>query len=318
MKAAVVHEWGRTPVLDEFETPRPREGEVRVAVTASALTNFTRLRAAGKHYSSATPPPFVPGIDGIGRCEDGRRVYFLFPRAPFGGLAEAVVVPSSRCIPVPEGVDDITLAAIADPGMSSWAALEVRAQLAPGETVLVNGATGTAGGLAVRIAKHLGAATVIATGRRRDALEPLLDHGADEIIELAEAEPLHAALRHAFQRGVDIVLDYLWGSSAESILTAAAGTGHADRPLRFIQVGTASAPTLTLPGDLLHSSAIEIRGSGVGSVEPTAITGILDRLMNAAPSAGFRVATRAFPLTRIGEAWSIETGTPRVVVTMNQ
>jgi hypothetical protein len=117
---------------------------------------------------------------------------------------------------------------------------------------------------------------------------------------------------------VDIVLDYLWGSSAESILTAAAGTGHADRPLRFIQVGTASAPTLTLPGDLLHSSAIEIRGSGVGSVEPTAITGILDRLMNAAPSAGFRVATRAFPLTRIGEAWSIETGTPRVVVTMNQ
>ncbi|QUQ63003.1 quinone oxidoreductase family protein [Kutzneria sp. CA-103260] len=317
MKAAVVHEWGHTPVLEDFETPEAGEGEVRVAVTASALTNFTKLRAAGKHYSAATPPPFIPGIDGIGRSEDGRRVYFLFPRAPFGGLAEAAVVPSSRCVPVPDGVDDITLAAIADPGMSSWAALEVRAKLTPGETVLINGATGTAGGLAVQIAKHLGASTVIVTGRRRDALEPLLDHGADEIIELAEGEPLHAALRAAFQRGVDIVLDYLWGGSAESIL-AAAGAGRADRPMRFIQIGTASARTITVPGDLLHSSAIEIMGSGVGSVHPTAIMGILGRLMNAAPAAGFHVATRAFSLTEVGDAWSVEARTPRVVVTMNR
>ncbi|HEY0260821.1 MAG TPA: zinc-binding alcohol dehydrogenase family protein, partial [Lacisediminihabitans sp.] len=244
------------------------EGEVRVAVTASALTNFTRLRAAGEHYSSAAEPPFVPGIDGIGRLEDGSRVYFLFPRAPFGGMAEVTVVPAFRCIPVPDGVDDATLAALADPGMSSWAALEVRAKLAAGETVLINGATGTAGGLAVQIAKYLGAGKVIATGRDRATLDRLVSHGADEVIELAGSEALNTALREVFDRGVDIVLDYLWGPSAEAILTAASNTGRGDRVLRFIQIGTTSAPTISLPGALLHSSAIEITGSGTGSVDP--------------------------------------------------
>jgi NADPH:quinone reductase-like Zn-dependent oxidoreductase len=315
MKAAVVDELGAPPVFRDFEDPQPTDGEVLVAVTASALTNFTKLRAAGKHYSSTTAPPFVPGIDGIGRLDDGRRVYFLFPRAPFGGMAETAVVPAFRCIPVPDGVDDVTLAAIADPGMSSWAALEVRADLVPGETVLINGATGTAGGLAVQVAKHLGAAKVIVAGRSRAALDALLDHGADEIIDLSEGDRLDATLRESFARGVDVVLDYLWGPSAEAILTAAANAGRGDHPLRFIQIGTASAATIALPGALLHSSAIEIKGSGTGAVSPKAIGGILAKLMDAASSANFQVATRAFPLAHVEEAWAMEAGTPRIVLT---
>ena len=71
MKAAVVYELGKSPAYREFDEPVPRDDEVRVAVTASALTNFTRIRAAGEHYSSSAHPPFVPGIDGIGRLDDG-------------------------------------------------------------------------------------------------------------------------------------------------------------------------------------------------------------------------------------------------------
>jgi NADPH:quinone reductase-like Zn-dependent oxidoreductase len=176
MKAAVVWEAGKAPVYSEYVKPVPQGDEVCVHVTASALTNFTKLRAAGKHFSFDSRPPFIVGIDGVGRLEDGRRVYFVFPRVPFGGMAERTVVPSSHCIHLPEDVDDITLAAIADPGMAAWAALEARARLVPGETVLVNGATGSAGRMAVQIAKHLGAKNVVATGRSRGALEISIVH----------------------------------------------------------------------------------------------------------------------------------------------
>jgi NADPH:quinone reductase-like Zn-dependent oxidoreductase len=317
VKAAVVYALGASPTYREFEEPVPRDDEVRVAVTASALTNFTKLRAAGAHYSSSARPPFVPGIDGVGRLDDGTAVYFLFPRAPFGGMAEFTVARRSTLIPAPDGLDDVTLAAIADPGMSAWAALQERARLRPGETVMINGATGTAGALAVQIAKHLGAARVVASGRNTEILASLeASVGADAVIDLGDEAHLNEALRDLFADGVDVVLDYLWGASAERILAAAAAVGGGDRPVRFIQIGTTSAPTITLPGAPLHSSAIEIKGSGVGSVHPSTIAQILRDLVRAAPGAGFRVATRPVPLTDVEAAWSIESATPRIVFTV--
>lgn len=316
MKAAVIHQLGTGPVYGDFQEPVPHDDEVRVAVTASALTNFTKVRAAGKHYSFANQPPFVPGIDGVGRLDDGSRVYFLFPRSPFGGMAEFTVARRSSLIAAPEGIDDVTLAAIADPGMSAWAALQERARLQPGETVMINGATGTAGMLAVQIARHLGAANVVVTGRNAEVLATLKATGAaDAIIDLTDQTQLGTALHNCFAAGVDVVIDYLWGPSAEEILAAAANAGS-HRPLRFIQVGTTSAPTITLRGAPLHSSAIEITGSGIGSVRPEVISQILRDLISAAPGAEFHAATRPIPLADVEPAWSIETATPRIVFTI--
>ena len=120
------------------------------------LESRGRSRAAGTHYSSSGGFPFVAGIDGVGRLDDGRRVYFLMPNAPFGAMAERTVAPSTRCLMLPDELDDATAAAIANPGMSSWAAYAERAKLKQGETVLVNGATGAAGRLAVQIANISG------------------------------------------------------------------------------------------------------------------------------------------------------------------
>jgi NADPH:quinone reductase-like Zn-dependent oxidoreductase len=147
-----------------------------------------RARASGAHYSASHSFPFVAGVDGVGRLDDGGRVYFLMPRAPYGAMAEKTVVPSAQCLPVPDDLDDVTAAAIANPAMSSCAALTERAHLKAGEIVLVNGATGAAGQLAVRIAKHLGAAKVIATGRNPEALRAAADLGADMTIPLVEDE----------------------------------------------------------------------------------------------------------------------------------
>src|SRR6202000_2443035 len=92
-----------------------------------------------------------------------------------------------HCIPWPDDVDDITAAAIANPGMSAWAALMERAHFKAGETVLVNGATGTAGRLAVQLAKYFGAGKVIATGRNEAELEQVKALGADVVVPFAES-----------------------------------------------------------------------------------------------------------------------------------
>ena len=185
MKAAIVRGPGQTPAYADFPQPAAAEGERLIKVTGAALTQLARGRASGAHYSSSATYPFVAGVDGVGRLDDGARVYFLLPRAPYGAFAETTVTSAPQCLPVPDDLDDVTAAAIANPGMSSWAALVDRARLAAGETVLVNGATGTSGRLAVQIAKHLGAKTVIATGRSPEALASLAALGADATIASA-------------------------------------------------------------------------------------------------------------------------------------
>src|SRR5271163_4728794 len=101
MKAAVVLEAGKPPVYAEFSEPEPAAGESRIAVTAAAISQVVKSRASGQHYSSSGQFPFVVGIDGVGRLDDGRRVYFLFPRAPHGSMAERTVAPSARCLALP-------------------------------------------------------------------------------------------------------------------------------------------------------------------------------------------------------------------------
>src|SRR6202789_1499716 len=225
MKAAVVTEAGKAPVYVNFETPVAKTGEELISVRASALSQFTKSRASGSHYSSDGGFPLVAGADGVGITRDGRRVYFVLPEAPFGALAELCPVEASRCIELPDSLDDVTAAAIANPGMSAWAALAERARLQPGETVLVNGATGGAGRLAVQLAKHLGAGKVIATGRNAAELEEVKKLGADIVIPFAlgalnrsGAKDYEKALKQVFASGINVVIDYLWGGSAKMVI----------------------------------------------------------------------------------------------------
>src|SRR5580704_7305600 len=108
MKAAIVRGSGQTPVYGDFAEPVPGAGENRIAVTAAAISQIVKGRASGRHYSSSGRFPFVVGIDGVGRLEDGSRVYFVLPDAPYGSMAERAVVPASRCLPLPDGLDDVT------------------------------------------------------------------------------------------------------------------------------------------------------------------------------------------------------------------
>ena len=178
MKAGIIRAAGTTPVYGDFNSPVASEGKEIVTVRASALSPLSKSRSSGSHYSSTGEFPSVAGVDGIGCIADGQRIYFALPEAPYGAFAEMCLVRPDHCIPVPDSLDDITAAAIANPGMSAWGALVERAALQPGETVLVNGATGIAGRFAVQLAKYLGAGKVIATGRNESELRELEGSGS--------------------------------------------------------------------------------------------------------------------------------------------
>ncbi|CAN7741918.1 zinc-binding alcohol dehydrogenase family protein [Caballeronia sp. LjRoot29] len=307
MKAALVQQAGATPVYADFTEPAVTEGVVRVAVVASALSHVTKSRASGKHYSASAKLPFVPGIDGTGVLDDGTRVYFVLPEAPFGGMAEYSIVKKARCIPLPAGLDEVTAAAIAIPGMSSWAALTERAKLVKGETVLINGATGVSGRLAVQIAKYLGAGKVIATGRNAETLKSLQALGADETIILTQDnDALESAFQQQFEQGVGVVLDYLWGQSAELLLAAGAKASPDGVALRFVQIGAMSAANITLPSAALRSSAIELMGSGIGSIPMPRLLGAIEHLLNATVPGGFEIATNVVPLSQVEDHWTNE------------
>jgi NADPH:quinone reductase-like Zn-dependent oxidoreductase len=247
------------------------------------MSQVTKSRAAGSHHTSPGSLPAVVGIDGVGRNQDGRRVYFVMPKEPFGGMAEKVAVTLQQCIPLPDDVDDITASAIAIPGMSSWAAFKERAHLIAGENVLINGATGAAGRLAVQIAKYWGARKVIATGRNVAALEQVKALGADVAIPLIQSpKELETAFKEQFGGdGVDVVLDYLWGKSAEILIVAAAKAGKDAVPIRFFQIGAVSGGDITLPGAALRSSALVLMGSGIGSIPLEGLIGAIGGVLNA-------------------------------------
>ncbi|WP_213959719.1 zinc-binding alcohol dehydrogenase family protein [Variovorax sp. dw_954] len=323
MKAAIVTAAGQAPVYGEIDAPGAREGLALVAVSTAALSTFSKSRSTGAHYSAQGLFPAVAGAEGVGITADGGRVYFVLPEAPTGALAQSCLVSPDRCVAVPDGLDDVTAAAIANPGMAAWAALVERAALRSGETVLVNGATGSAGRMAVRLARHLGAGRIVATGRNALELETLKSLGADAVIPFrlenddpAGARSYEAALASEFAAGVDIVIDYLWGLSAKTVIVAIAKNAEDGHAVRFVHVGGASgAESIDLPGAALRSSAIQLMGSGLKSVPFPRLLDAVTNVFQVAAATGMRIPTRVMPLSEIEQAWQAP-GTPRVVISM--
>src|SRR6202167_6302323 len=311
MHAALVEDFKSPPRYSEIPPPVPKHGEVLLRVRAAALSNLVRGQANGQHYSSGTPP-FTPGNDGVGVAEDGARVYFISPRAPFGSMAEYTVVFRAMTIPLSPDLDDAVAAALGNPGLATWGSLLGRAKLQPGEVVLINGATGIAGKQAIQVAKYLGASKIIVTGRNEKAMVELLALGANQTISLSQPrEDLLRSLRSAFhESGVQVVLDFLWGHSAEAILAAVAGHGslQGEPRIRFVQIGSISGSTITLPAALLRSTGVELLGSGLGSLSSQAIMQSLTTMFAAESKARFAIDIDPVPLSQVEKAWTRKEG----------
>jgi NADPH:quinone reductase-like Zn-dependent oxidoreductase len=321
MKAAVLHQFGTLPVYEDFADPvAARPEELILKMRAASLKNLDRMRAKGTHYDKHRSLPAVVGVDGVGVLEDGRRVY---AGSMQGMMADYTLVAAERCIAIPDNIDDVTAAALPNPALSAWFSLAYRAAIQPGDRVLILGATGVTGKIAIQLAKYLGAAHVVAAGRNAAIMDTLPALGADRLISLAQPEETLVAELKA-ERPFDIVIDYVWGRPAELVLEMLAGHDLNAVPhrTRYVQVGEMAGASISLRAGILRSAAIELYGIGGGSVPKEVMervpSEILPLLFRLAAEGTLSLSADTMPLSGITEAWERgDRDGRRLVITMD-
>lgn len=311
MRAAVLTEPG-SPSFGDFPAPQAHaEGEEVLAVLAAGINHLDLAKAGGTFYTGPPPLPSVPGSDGVGRRADGSRVYFDAPVAPFGSLAERTLVESATLLTIPDGVDDATAAVAGNAGIAAMTAL-ARARLAAGERVLVLGATGTVGQIAVQAATAAGAARVVAVGRDEERLRGLAEATGCATVRLGPQVPPAAELEAAAEGPVDVIVDPLWGEPALAAMKAAA------QRTRLVQLGQRAGTTIELPAALIRSRRLELIGVS-GALEShadraAAYAGLMELIVDGKVAVGFE----RVPLEQVEDAWRRQaTGaaTTKLVVT---
>lgn len=311
MKAALMHPQAEAPQYADVPEPIARHADQLVlTVIAAAVKNLDRSQAQGTHYSANGPAASarIIGGDAVGILPDGTRVFAI---GSGGTLAERTLVDRHRLVKLPAGLSDVVAAALPNAVIGAGMALRCRAGLQPGETVLINGATGVTGRVAVQLAKLYGAGRVIATGRNAAALQELLALGADEVISLQQPnEALLTQLQalHA-STPLDVVVDYLWGPSAEVLLHSVRGVGGFTQRVRYVSVGTVAGDEVTLSGATLRSVDLQLSGSGMGSWSREQVsqlfTDILPEALQWAAEGRLHIETVTLPLADIARAWTL-------------
>lgn len=312
MKAAVIYGKGEMPKYVEYPDPVVQnEDELLVSVKAVAIKHLDKGRAKGTHYSVAGDKSEAKVIGGDGVCllPDGTRVYAL---GASGMMAEKAIVKKDRVVPLPAGIDDATAAALPNAVFGAAMALRFRAGIEPGDTVLVNGGTGFTGRVAVQLAKHYGAGRVIATGRNPQSLEALKLLGADEIISLQQPDEQFATQVRQLHHDLpfNVIIDYLWGRSAEMILASLKGTGNFTPRTRYVSVGSMTGDLIQLSAANLRSVDLQLSGSGLGSWTKSQVrvlfAEMLPEMFSLAAAGKLRVDTVGVALADIEKLWEAE------------
>jgi NADPH2:quinone reductase len=304
MRAAVLHGHGEPPRAGDFDEPSEADGHVVAEVAAAGVNHLDLLKASGQFYTGPPPLPSVVGSDGVARLADGRRVFFDKTQAPYGAMAERTLVPEDELLDVAEGVDDHVAAALGNSGLAAWIALEWRAELKRGETVLVLGATGAMGSVAVQAAKLLGAGRVVAAARGGERLERMRDRGADSLVDLDTDEDLTAALKEATEGGADVIADPLWGEPA------VAAMGAAKLGARHLQIGHMASPTVELPAMAVRSPTLNLLGFVVFRVPLEVRRDAYRRLTEHAARGEIEVDVERVSLDDVEDAWRRQAGGP--------
>jgi len=323
MKAAVMYQKGELPQYVDFPEPIAQsDDEIVVTVKAVAIKHLDKSRASGKHYSSDAPVNSgrVVGGDGVCLLEDGTRVYGM---AVNGMLAEKATIHKDRIVKIPEALDDVTAAALPNAVIGAAMGLRFKADIQPGDVVLVNGATSFTGRVAVQIAKYYDAKKVIVTGRNQESLNELLELGADEIVSVTQSDEQFIAQLKAIhtQSPIDVIVDYLWGHTAEMILSCIKGDGSFTNRIRYVSVGSITGDIIQLSAANMRSADLQLTGSGLGAWSRKQVglllTEILPEMFQLAAEGKLKVDTITVKMEDIAELWGLDIpGGKRLVVTI--
>lgn len=312
MKAAVMYQKGELPRYVDFPEPTVQnDDEVLVSVKAVAIKHLDKSRASGKHYSGSTPNSNgrVIGGDGICLLPDGTRAYGM---GVSGMLAEKATIDKDRIVKVPDGLDDATAAALPNAVIGAAMGLKFKADIQPGDVVLINGATGFTGRVAVQIAKHYGAKKVIVTGRNQQSLHELLSLGADEIVSVLQDDEAFTKQLTAIHAStpIDIIIDYLWGHTAEMILACIKGNGSFTNKIRYVSVGSVTGDIIQLSAANLRSVDLQLTGSGLGAWSKAQVrqlfSDILPEMFQLAAEGKLTVKTTTVQLEHIASLWGLD------------
>jgi NADPH2:quinone reductase len=310
MRAAVIEQYGQPPSLKEHADPTPDDGRaVLVEVTAAGLNPVDISIASGKFYAGSPTVPYVPGEEGVGRVlqggslSPGTRVYFQSVRG-HGSLAQRALAQVEAAVELPEGVSDELAVCFGIAGLAAWLALEWRARLQKGERVLVLGASGVVGMIAVQAARLLGAGRVVAAARDKERLQRARQLGADATVDLASSDGLVDAIKQACDGGPDVIVDPLWGAPAAAALQAA--RPHA----RLVQIGQSAGAEVSLASAWVRGKMIVILGH-TNYLAPAEVRKSAYRAMVEHAAEGRLTADlETIPLDQVKEAWQRQTRSP--------
>jgi NADPH:quinone reductase-like Zn-dependent oxidoreductase len=294
MRAAVLHEYG-VPRAGEFEEPRAGPGQAVVEVLAAGLNPVDVSICAGRFYGGRPALPVVAGREGVGLL-DGARVYFDAPIAPFGSMAERSLIERLSAYPVPQALDTGVAVALGIAGLAAWLALTWRAQLQSGEHVLILGASGVVGQIAIQAARLLGAGRVLAAARSATGLERCTALGADAVVNLQEQD-LAGAMMARSEGRIDVVLDPLFGAPLTAAVEAASFGA------RLVQLGAAAAPQATLSSASIRGKMLVIMGHSNFAAPADVKRMAYERMAEAAARGELRVEVQEIPLAHVAAAW---------------
>jgi NADPH2:quinone reductase len=294
MRAAILREHGEVPEPGEFDDPAATEGTDVLEVLTGGMNPVDVRIATGTFPNERHEPPYVAGKEGVGRRPDGSLLYFDASVEPYGAFGERTLVEAGSGYPVPAELDPGLAVSLGVSGLAAWVSLEWRGALQPGETVLVLGASGVVGQIAVQAARLLGAGRVVAAAR---SLEHVSELGADAAVRLEGGE-LGDALRDAAGGGgFDLVLDPLWGEPAVAAIAAMKPFG------RLVQMGQSAAAEAVLSSSAVRAKPVDILGYTNYTADEEVRAAAYARMAGHAAAGELRVAVERVGLEEVREVW---------------
>ena len=316
MRAAVIHDLGATPIVEERAEPVRGDGQALVATAAAGVNPVDLAIGAGVFYGGHPPLPFVAGREGIGRVLEGSDfaagTLVATLKAASGSFAERFVADESELWEIPGDADPVAAAALGIAGLAGWLAVAERGRIQEGDRVLVLGATGTVGSVAVQAARLLGASRVVAAGRDAGRLERARRLGADAVVDIDEGDAAEA-FRAAFpDGGPDLVVDPLWGPPALAAI-AIAPIG-----MRLVNLGQSAGASVGLASAAVRGRLLEIIGHTVFEAPHDDLAGGHRAMLRHVAAGELEVDVETYPLERTPEAWDVQRSGPhhKLVVTV--
>ncbi len=313
MKAALVERIGSTPVYTDVDEPQRGGGQTLIEVSAAPVNHIDISTTASTYPGGSPEAPYVSGREGVGRVlesdtfADGTRVY----ASGLGFMAERKAVGDDEVIELPDGVDDALASCFGVAGLAAWLALEWRGDLREGETVLVLGASGAVGAIAVQAARLLGAGRVVAAARSERGLERARELGADATVKLDEHENLAEAFAEAVNGQLDLTIDPVWGAPASAALDATAFGG------RLVQLGQSASPEATIKSGSIRSKLVSILGHTNFAAPAEVRRDAYLRMVRHAAAGELTVDHELMPLERVAEAWERQQASPNLKLVLS-